>query len=610
MLSLALPLSYYGHLIGFNEPFGPSSNHSSIVTVEPYKQEHTVLVNCTPNVNLKEHALANIEFAQSRPPYALRLSRIVISRVENVWPSWMTKQRHGAYTRWYRNNRTRMRAFKGVLLTCDPAVKQILLILDKMPGQGGFIIKDIDDTHVLVRADDVKRIRIALEQESEYRRIRRSGMRAAQRRHSKVLIFWETSAAGRPSTSTTGRFGLALLMPGPADPEPVWHPRSLISRTVRGNAQTRHSVYTLCLAGTMLSARTLLMRPVLYAHTSTQIRAFSLARIALEPVRKATPPPPPPPAAKGKAGAAAIKYATKSTSTDKTAAPAKKASSATTKTTSASASAAPAPAKRVRLTEKERAARDRGREREKIAKQKEREREREKARKAKEREKEHEKKEKAKARELAKKEKEKAKAEMAKAIKKPYPPPPRAPATAYLLFTSDRTVDRDRGEGVTEDAIKASQAWKDLSDVYTKKAEQARAAWKEDVAKWVSTLNLAQLHAARANREPGTRDDAALNVLPKRPGNGYALFLSDVTSRQDFRDKVDALVKKEHPKDEKDLVQKRISLYGRTSADIWRSMSDKEKVYSNKATEAKAQWDKKFGHLIAEQKEEIAAAHQ
>ncbi|KAF8754465.1 hypothetical protein RHS01_06104 [Rhizoctonia solani] len=341
----------------------------------------------------------------------------------------------------------------------------------------------------------------------------------------------------------------------------------------------------------------------------------SLARIALEPVRKATPPPPPPPAAKGKAGAAAIKYATKSTSTDKTAAPAKKASSATTKTTSASASAAPAPAKRVRLTEKERAARDRGREREKIAKQKEREREREKARKAKEREKEHEKKEKAKARELAKKEKEKAKAEMAKAIKKPYPPPPRAPATAYLLFTSDRTVDRDRGEGVTEDAIKASQAWKDLSDaqreVYTKKAEQARATWKEDVAKWVSTLNLAQLHAARANREPGTRDEAALNVLPKRPGNGYALFLSDVTGRQDFRDKVDALVKKEHPKDEKDLVQKRISLYGRTSADIWRSMSDKEKaVYSNKATEAKAQWDKKFGHLIAEQKEEIAAAHQ
>ncbi|QRV78275.1 nucleotide excision repair, TFIIH, subunit [Ceratobasidium sp. AG-Ba] len=57
-----------------------------------------------------------------------------------------------------------MRAFKGVLLTCDPAVKQILLILDKQPT-GGFIVKDVDDTHVLVRADDVKRVRVALEAE-------------------------------------------------------------------------------------------------------------------------------------------------------------------------------------------------------------------------------------------------------------------------------------------------------------------------------------------------------------------------------------------------------------------------------------------------------------
>ncbi|CAE6430173.1 unnamed protein product [Rhizoctonia solani] len=62
-----------------------------------------------------------------------------------------------------------MRAVSLVVdnISSDPAVKQILLILDKTPGQGGFIIKDIDDTHVLVRADDVKRIRIALEQELE-----------------------------------------------------------------------------------------------------------------------------------------------------------------------------------------------------------------------------------------------------------------------------------------------------------------------------------------------------------------------------------------------------------------------------------------------------------
>jgi hypothetical protein len=50
--------------------------------------------------------------------------------------------------------------------TCsDPAVKQIMLVLDKQSSTGGFIVKDVDDTHVLVRADDVKRIRIALDAE-------------------------------------------------------------------------------------------------------------------------------------------------------------------------------------------------------------------------------------------------------------------------------------------------------------------------------------------------------------------------------------------------------------------------------------------------------------
>jgi hypothetical protein len=117
--------------------------------------------------------------------------------------------------------------------------------------------------------------------------------------------------------------------------------------------------------------------------------------------------------------------------------------------------------------------------------------------------------------------------------------------------------------------------------VYLKKAEQARAAWKEEVAKWVSSLNLAQLLAARSNREPGTRDDAAMSVLPRRPGNAYALFLADISSRQDFREKVDAIVAKEAPKDDREAVKKRISLYGRTAGDIWKSMSDKEKAVSS-----------------------------
>ncbi|KAJ1305094.1 hypothetical protein OPQ81_000134 [Rhizoctonia solani] len=350
----------------------------------------------------------------------------------------------------------------------------------------------------------------------------------------------------------------------------------------------------------MFSNRILLMRPALFAPIAPQIRAFSLVRIALEPARKAAPPPPPAPAKGGKTTTAA-----KATATT-----AAKKSTVTTTKKAAPAPAAPAP--RTRLTEKERAARDRANQREKAARAKEREKEREKARKEKEREKERVKKEKAKAREEAKKEKEKAKIEASKALKKPYPPPPKAPRTAYLMFTTDPTVKRDKGESLTEDAMLASQAWKSLSeterDVYNKKFEKARIAWKEDVAKWVASLNLAQLKAARANREPGTREGAAMDTLPKRPGNAYALFLADMTSREDFRNKIDAIAQKEGAKDDRELAKKKIGLYGRTAANIWHSMSDKEKtVYTTKAAEAKKQWDKDFGHLITAQQEEFAA---
>ncbi|EUC67687.1 HMG-box protein [Rhizoctonia solani AG-3 Rhs1AP] len=354
----------------------------------------------------------------------------------------------------------------------------------------------------------------------------------------------------------------------------------------------------------MFSNRILLMRPALYAHTSPQIRAFGLARIALEPARKTAPPPPPPlPPAKGRKTTATTK------ATDKIAA---KASPPTaTKKAAPVAAVAAAPATRARLTDKEREARDKLKEKERLAKAKEKERE--KVRKAKEREKEKDKKEKEKLREAAKKEKEKVKAKAAKMMEKPYPPPPKAPRTGYLMFATDPAVKRDRGEGIVEDSTLASQAWKALSEAereaYKKKSEQARAAWKEEIAKWVSSLNLAQLEAARANREPGTRDDSAMNTLPKRPGNRYALFLADMTSREDFRNKIDALVKKEGITDDRDVARKKISLYGRTSAEIWKSMSEKEKeAYATKATEAKEQWDKDFGHLIEAQKEEIAAA--
>ncbi|CUA69830.1 hypothetical protein RSOLAG22IIIB_04084 [Rhizoctonia solani] len=384
----------------------------------------------------------------------------------------------------------------------------------------------------------------------------------------------------------------------------------------------------------MFSNRILLMRPGLYA-PSCQIRAFSLAHLALAPPRKLPPPPPPPPAKGRKAAPVAVKVVVKT--------PAKKPAAAATTRKAAPVVAAPAPVARTRLTEKERAARDKAREkekaekakekereirakakekekekaanakeREKLARAKEREKERAQLRKTKEREKERERKEKQKLREAAKKEKEKAKLAAAKIMEKPYPPPPKGPKSGYLMFATDPSVKREKGEGVVDDATKASEAWKALSDaereVYNKKAEKARAAWKEEVAKWVSTLNLAQLEAARANREPGTRDESAMSTLPKRPGNPYALFLADMTSRQDFRNKVDALVKKEGITDEREVAKKKIILFGRTSADIWKSMSDKEKaVYTTKYEEAKQKWDKDFGDLIATQKEEIAA---
>lgn len=44
----------------------------------------------------------------------------------------------------------------------DSAVKQILVTLDEKPGQS-FIIEDLDEFHVLVRADEEQRVRRELE---------------------------------------------------------------------------------------------------------------------------------------------------------------------------------------------------------------------------------------------------------------------------------------------------------------------------------------------------------------------------------------------------------------------------------------------------------------
>ncbi|KZO90630.1 nucleotide excision repair, TFIIH, subunit [Calocera viscosa TUFC12733] len=57
-----------------------------------------------------------------------------------------------------------MKAYKGALLTCDAAVKQILLMMDESEK---FIIQDLDDTHLIVQMDQLERVQRMLEVELE-----------------------------------------------------------------------------------------------------------------------------------------------------------------------------------------------------------------------------------------------------------------------------------------------------------------------------------------------------------------------------------------------------------------------------------------------------------
>ncbi|PWN99219.1 nucleotide excision repair, TFIIH, subunit [Tilletiopsis washingtonensis] len=57
-----------------------------------------------------------------------------------------------------------MKAIKGSLLTCDPAVKQLILQLNERMR---FVIQDLDETHLLVSTDRVEWMRIELETELE-----------------------------------------------------------------------------------------------------------------------------------------------------------------------------------------------------------------------------------------------------------------------------------------------------------------------------------------------------------------------------------------------------------------------------------------------------------
>lgn len=49
---------------------------------------------------------------------------------------------------------------KGVLVTCDPAMKQFLLHLDEKMALGSrFITQDLDDTHLFISEDAVGQLK-------------------------------------------------------------------------------------------------------------------------------------------------------------------------------------------------------------------------------------------------------------------------------------------------------------------------------------------------------------------------------------------------------------------------------------------------------------------
>ncbi|PVG03961.1 nucleotide excision repair TFIIH subunit [Serendipita vermifera] len=61
-----------------------------------------------------------------------------------------------------------MKAVKGVLITCDAAVKQILLQMnERRRDEDAFVIEDLDQTHILIKADQEESMRQELEIELE-----------------------------------------------------------------------------------------------------------------------------------------------------------------------------------------------------------------------------------------------------------------------------------------------------------------------------------------------------------------------------------------------------------------------------------------------------------
>jgi len=53
---------------------------------------------------------------------------------------------------------------KGVLIECDPAMKQFLLHLDEKLKLGSrFIIQDLDDTHIFISSESVDQLKAQID---------------------------------------------------------------------------------------------------------------------------------------------------------------------------------------------------------------------------------------------------------------------------------------------------------------------------------------------------------------------------------------------------------------------------------------------------------------
>ncbi|KAK4191606.1 TFIIH subunit TTDA/Tfb5 [Podospora australis] len=56
------------------------------------------------------------------------------------------------------------RAIRGVLITCEPAIKSILLHIDKTQLNNEAIIEDLDDTHLFVKEQMLKTLQSKLDE--------------------------------------------------------------------------------------------------------------------------------------------------------------------------------------------------------------------------------------------------------------------------------------------------------------------------------------------------------------------------------------------------------------------------------------------------------------